>query len=160
MTPVVARFGAAFAAATALSALPTLAAEMQGVSKTEILLGSMQDLSGPIAGYGKQTRQGMLLRVDEINEQGGIHGRKLKLLVEDMGYDPKRAVLAAQKLVNQDKVFMMMGTLGTAPSLAAMPVQFEKNIINFFRSRRRAKCTSRSTSSSTPTPCPTTTRCA
>ena len=132
MTPVVARFGAAFAAATALSALPTLAAEMQGVSKTEILLGSMQDLSGPIAGYGKQTRQGMLLRVDEINEQGGINGRKLKLLVEDMGYDPKRAVLAAQKLVNQDKVFMMMGTLGTAPSLAAMPVQFEKNIINFF----------------------------
>ncbi len=145
MTPVIAplgmarlgmaRLGMAWAAAGALASLaagPALAAEMQGVSKTEILLGSMQDLSGPIAGYGKQTRQGMLLRVDEINEQGGIHGRKLKLLVEDMGYDPKRAVLAAQKLVNQDKVFMMMGTLGTAPSLAAMPVQFEKNIINFF----------------------------
>jgi hypothetical protein len=51
----------------------------QGVSKTEITIGSIQDLSGPIAGFGKQVRLGMMLRVDEINEQGGINGRKLKL---------------------------------------------------------------------------------
>ncbi|MEP7299136.1 MAG: ABC transporter substrate-binding protein, partial [Burkholderiales bacterium] len=74
----------------------------QGVSKDEIVIGSIQDLSGPIAGFGKQVRNGMLLRVDEINEQGGIGGRKLKLIVEDSAYDPKKAVLAAQKLVNQD----------------------------------------------------------
>ena len=104
----------------------------QGVSKDEILLGSIQDLSGPLAGYGKQSRAGMQLAVDEINEQGGIAGRKLKLLVEDDGYDPKKSVLAAQKLVNQDKIFMMVGHIGTAQNLAAMPVQFEKNVINFF----------------------------
>ena len=104
----------------------------QGVSKNEIVLGSIQDLSGPIAGFGKQSRLGMLLRVDEINEQGGINGRKLKLIVEDSAYDPKKAVLAAQKLVNQDKIFMMVGHIGTAQNLAAMPVQFEKNVINFF----------------------------
>ena len=104
----------------------------QGVSKTEITLGSIQDLSGPLAGFGKQARLGMLLRVDEINEQGGINGRKLKLVVEDSGYDPKKAVLAAQKLVNQDKIFMMVGHIGTAQNLAAMPVQFDKNVINFF----------------------------
>ena len=69
-------------------------AQQQGVSKDEILLGSIQDLSGPLAGFGKQSRAGMLLAVDEINEQGGINGRKLKLLVEDSGYDPKKAVLA------------------------------------------------------------------
>ena len=74
----------------------------------------------------------MMLRVDEINEQGGINGRKLKLLVEDSGYDPKKAVLAAQKLVNQDKIFIMVGHIGTAQNNAAMPVQFEKNVINFF----------------------------
>ena len=74
----------------------------------------------------------MLLRVDEINEQGGINGRKIKLLVEDSGYDPKKAVLAAQKLVNQDKIFAMVGHIGTAQNMAAMPVQFEKNVINFF----------------------------
>ena len=104
----------------------------QGVSKTEITLGSIQDLSGPIAGFGKQVRQGMLLRVEEVNEQGGIHGRKIVLKVEDSAYDPKKAVLAAQKLVNQDKIFAMVGHIGTAQNLAAMPVQFEKNVINFF----------------------------
>lgn len=104
----------------------------QGVSKNEIVLGSIQDLSGPIAGFGKQVRAGMLLAVDEINEQGGINGRKLKLLVEDSAYDPKKAVLAAQKLVNQDKIFIMAGHIGTAQNLAAMPVQFEKNVVNFF----------------------------
>jgi branched-chain amino acid transport system substrate-binding protein len=106
-------------------------AQNQGVTKDEILLGSIQDLSGPIAGFGKQVRLGMMLRVDEINEQGGINGRKIKLIVEDSAYDPKRAVLAAQKLVNQDKIFMMVAHIGTAQNLAAMPVQFEKNVINF-----------------------------
>jgi branched-chain amino acid transport system substrate-binding protein len=106
-------------------------AQPQGVSKDEILIGSIQDLSGPLAGFGKQIRLGMLLRVDEINEQGGINGRKLKIQIEDSGYDPKKAVLAAQKLVNQDKIFLMAGHLGTAQNLAAMPVQFEKNVVNF-----------------------------
>ena len=107
-------------------------AQSQGVSKSEIVVGSIQDLSGPLAGFGKQIRLGMNLRVDEINEQGGVNGRKLKLLVEDSGYDPKRAVLAAQKLVNQDKIFAMLGHLGTAQNMAAMPVQFQKNVVNFF----------------------------
>ncbi len=111
--------------------IPGALAQTQGVSKTEIVIGSIQDLSGPIAAFGKQSRYGMQLRVDEINEQGGIHGRKLKLLVEDSGYDPKRAVLAAQKLVNQDKIFLMAAHIGTAQNNAAMPVQFEKNVINF-----------------------------
>ncbi len=120
------------AASLAFAAAAAGAADMQGVSKNEIVLGSIQDLSGPLAGYGKQARLGMMLRVDEINEQGGIAGRKIKILFEDSGYDPKKAVLAAQKLVNQDKIFMMVGHIGTAQNNAAMPVQFEKNVINFF----------------------------
>jgi branched-chain amino acid transport system substrate-binding protein len=106
-------------------------AQSQGVSKDEILVGSIQDLSGPLAAFGKAVRQGMLLRAEEVNEQGGIHGRKIKLVVEDSGYDPKRAVLAAQKLVNQDKIFIMAGHIGTAQNNAAMPIQFEKNVVNF-----------------------------
>jgi branched-chain amino acid transport system substrate-binding protein len=120
------------AAAFALAASPAVLAQSQGVNKGELVLGSIQDLSGPIAGFGKQVRMGMLLRVDESNEQGGINGRKIKLLVEDSAYDPKKAVLAAQKLVNQDKIFAMVGHIGTAQNMAAMPVQFEKNVINFF----------------------------
>ena len=120
------------AAATAACGLMAAAHAQQGVSKTEITVGTIQDLSGPLAGFGKQIRLGMMLRVDEINEQGGIGGRKLKLEIEDSGYDPRKAVLAAQKLVNQDKIFAMLGHLGTAQNNAAMPVQFEKNVINFF----------------------------
>ena len=122
---------AARAAIAALSLAASAAFAQQGVSKSEILVGTIQDLSGPLAGYGKQARAGMQLRVDEINEQGGIHGRKIVLKVEDSAYDPKKAVLAAQKLVNQDKIFIMAGHIGTAQNNAAMPVQFEKNIVNF-----------------------------
>jgi branched-chain amino acid transport system substrate-binding protein len=118
--------------ATALALSAGLAqAQSQGVTKDEILVGTIQDLSGPIAAFGKAVRNGMQLRVDEINEQGGINGRKLKLLTEDDGYDPKKAVLAAQKLVNQDKIFIMAGHTGTAMNNASMPIQFEKNVINF-----------------------------
>ena len=121
------------ATVAAMAVTATLAsAEQQGVSKSEIVIGTIQDLSGPIAGFGKQIRSGMQLAVDELNEQNGINGRKVKLIVEDSAYDPKKAVLAAQKLVNQDKIFMMVGHLGTAQNMAAMPVQFEKNVINFF----------------------------
>jgi branched-chain amino acid transport system substrate-binding protein len=123
----------ALLAAAALALATGIAtAQSQGVSKNEIVLGSIQDLSGPLAGFGKQIRLGMMLRVDEANEQGGVNGRKLKLIVEDSGYDPRKAVLAAQKLVNQDKIFVMVGHIGTAQNMAAMPVQFEKNVINFF----------------------------
>jgi branched-chain amino acid transport system substrate-binding protein len=117
--------------AAASCALPTATLAQQGVSKDQILIGSIQDLSGPLAGYGKQARAGMQLRIDEANEQGGVHGRKLKLVVEDSGYDPKKAVLAAQKLVNQDKIFIMAAHLGTAHNNAAMPIQFEKHVVNF-----------------------------
>ncbi|MBA4266139.1 MAG: ABC transporter substrate-binding protein [Comamonadaceae bacterium] len=119
-------------AASLLLASATALAQTQGVTKDEIVLGSIQDLSGPLAGFGKQVRFGMMLRVDEANEQGGINGRKIKLNVEDSGYEPRRAVLAAQKLVNQDKIFAMVGHIGTAQNMAAMPVQFQKNVINFF----------------------------
>ena len=119
-------------AIAALALSGGIANAQQGISKDEILIGTIQDLSGPLAGYGKQARAGMLMAIEEINETGGIHGRKIKLLVEDSGYEPRKAILAAQKLVNQDKIFMMVGHIGTAQNEAAMPVQFAKDVINFF----------------------------
>ncbi len=118
-------------ALVAITLIATNSIAQQGVSKTEILVGTIQDMSGPLASFGKQAKYGMQLRIDELNEQGGVHGRKLKLLLEDSGYDPKKAVLGAQKLVNQDKIFIMAGHVGTAQNNAAMPIQFEKNVINF-----------------------------
>ncbi|MEX2198243.1 MAG: ABC transporter substrate-binding protein, partial [Burkholderiales bacterium] len=107
-------------------------AQTQGVSKTEIVIGSMQDLSGPIVAFSKQFKNGMDMRVEEINAQGGIHGRKLKLIVEDHGYDPKKAVLGAQKLVQRDRIFAMLGTIGTPTALASMPILFDKNVPHLF----------------------------
>ena len=119
------------AAALALGATAA-SAQSQGVTDKEIVIGSMQDLSGPIVAFSKQLKLGMEMRVDEINAAGGINGRKLKLVVEDHGYDPKKAVLATQKLVQKDKIFAMIGTIGTAPSLASMPILFDKNVPHLF----------------------------
>ena len=117
----------AFTGAAFAQAGPT-----QGVSKNEIVLGSLQDLSGPIAAFGKQVRYGMDMRVAEANEAGGIHGRKIKLVTEDMGYDPKKALLGAQKLIGRDKVFALLGTLGSSTSLAVMPEAFKANVPHLF----------------------------
>lgn len=132
MKPHPLRNGAAvLLAALGLGAAVPAPAQTQGVSSTEIVLGTIQDLSGPVAAYGKQLRNGLQMRADEINEAGGVRGRKIRLLVEDSGYDPKRALLAAQKLVTGERIFAMINHLGTATNLAAMPVQFESNVINF-----------------------------
>jgi branched-chain amino acid transport system substrate-binding protein len=106
-------------------------AQSQGVSANEILVGSIQDLSGPLAGFSKMAAAGMQMRADEINAKGGIQGRKIKVIVEDSAYNPTKAVQVAQKLVNQDKVFVVAGSIGTVVNNAAMPVQFEKNVMNF-----------------------------
>ena len=107
-------------------------AQTQGVSKNEIVIGTMQDLSGPIVAFSKQLVTGMNMRVDEQNALGGINGRKLKLVVEDHGYDPKKAVLATQKLVQKDRIFAMVGTIGTPTALPSMPILFDKNIPHLF----------------------------
>ena len=106
-------------------------AQQQGVTKDEILLGLITDLSGPIASVGVNTRDALQMRVDEANAAGGVNGRKIRMLVEDNGYDPKRSVLAAQKLVTGEKVFAIIGHVGTANNVAAMPVLFENNVLSF-----------------------------
>jgi branched-chain amino acid transport system substrate-binding protein len=123
------------AAASAVSAglgLPGGARATQGVSKSEIVIGTIQDLSGPIAVLGKPIQNGMILRVEQANAAGGINGRKVRLVVEDSGYDPRKGVLAAQKLLSQDKIFAMIGTLGTVVSLATLPLVLDKGVLHLF----------------------------
>jgi branched-chain amino acid transport system substrate-binding protein len=119
-------------AALALAFTPLALAQTQGVADGEILLGTAQDLSGPIVSLSKPVVNGMLMRVDEINAAGGIHGRKLRLVVEDHGYDPKKAVLAAQKMTQRDKIFATVGSIGTPTALAALPIYEEKNVPHLF----------------------------
>src|SRR6201984_3102243 len=96
----------------ALTQLPAIAQTKvtnEGISANEIVIGTHQDLSGPIKTWGVPVSNGMKMAVEEINAAGGINGRKLKLILEDNGYDPKKAVLASQKMVERDKVFAMVG---------------------------------------------------
>src|SRR5438046_104878 len=108
--------------ALALTHLPAAAQTKvtnEGISATEIVIGTHQDLSGPVKGWGVPVSNGMKMAVEEINAAGGINGRKIKLIVEDSGYDPKRAVLASQKMVEREKIFAMVGPRGSQPVRAA-----------------------------------------
>ena len=92
-----------------------------GVTKDTILLGTFQDLSGPAAYLGKLATGVLQVWMKEINDQGGIHGRKLKLVVEDNKYDPVLTKTAFTKLVDQHKVFMIVSVYGSTPCTAIMP---------------------------------------
>src|SRR3990167_5701828 len=122
-------------AAVGLAALPALAQTKvtnQGITATEIVLGTHQDLSGPIKVWGVPVLNGMQLGVDEVNAKGGIHGRKIKLIAEDSQYDPKKAVLASQKMVEKDKVFAMVGPMGSPRVLASQDVLFDAGVPQLF----------------------------
>jgi ABC-type branched-subunit amino acid transport system substrate-binding protein len=103
-----------------------------GISATEIVVGSHQDLSGPIKGWGVPVSNGLKMAVEEINAAGGVQGRKIKLIVEDSGYDPKRAVLASQKLIERDKIFAMIGPMGSPTVLAAQDILFDAGVLQLF----------------------------
>ena len=121
--------------AIAFAATPSLAQTKttnQGISATEIVIGTHQDLSGPIKGWGVPVSNGMKMATDEINAAGGIHGRKIKLVVEDSGYDPKKAVLATQKMIEKDKVFSMVGAMGSPTVLAAQDAVLDAGISQLF----------------------------
>jgi ABC-type branched-subunit amino acid transport system substrate-binding protein len=123
------------AVALALAATPGLAETKvtnQGISDAEIVVGTHQDLSGPVKGWGVSVANGMKLAVEEINAAGGVHGRKLKLIIEDSGYDPKRAVLATQKLIEKDKVFSMVGPMGSPTVLAAQDIVLDAGVTQLF----------------------------
>ncbi|MDB5871186.1 MAG: ABC-type branched-chain amino acid transport system, periplasmic component [Ramlibacter sp.] len=118
--------------AVAFAMLPLWSAADQGVTKNEILIGTIQDLSGPLVSYSKETLNGMNMRLEEANATGGVNGRKIKLLVEDSGYDTKKAMLGAQKLALRDKVFAVAGSMGTTIALTTQQVFMEAGVVNLF----------------------------
>jgi branched-chain amino acid transport system substrate-binding protein len=82
--------------------------------------------------WGVPVSNGMKMAVEEINAAGGINGRKIKLILEDSGYDPKRAVLASQKMIERDKIFAMVGAMGSPTVLAAQDILFDAGVLQLF----------------------------
>lgn len=123
---------ATLASAVLLAAAGAAAAQTRGVTDTSVVIGSLGDLSGPLAVGGVPTVNGMRIRFDELNAAGGVHGRKVDLRVEDMKYDLPQAVRATNRLVQRDKIFAMIASVGTPPNLAAMQILDKEGIPNLF----------------------------
>jgi branched-chain amino acid transport system substrate-binding protein len=105
---------------------------VRGVTDTEIILGSHSDLSGPVAIWGVGSINGARMRFEEANEAGGIHGRQIRFVVEDTQYQIPRAIQAANKLINRDKVFAMVLNLGTPTNNAVLTQQLKASIPNMY----------------------------
>src|SRR5215212_1786180 len=110
-TPVLHTLAAGLVSITAAAAIA--AEPVRGVTNTEILIGTVTDLSGVTAVQGVNSANAIRLAFDEANAKGGIHGRKIRYIVEDNQYQVPRTVQAMNKLINNDKVFITVQDGGT-----------------------------------------------
>jgi branched-chain amino acid transport system substrate-binding protein len=124
------RFATRLLAAASLAMLATgaFAEAQRGVTDTEILVGTITDLSGVTAVQGVNNANAVRLAFDEVNEKGGINGRKIHYIVEDSQYQVPRAVQAINKLINNDGVFFTIEDGGTPMNNATFPMAIEKNV--------------------------------
>ena len=126
-------FVAASAAAALCAASPALAQKKYdpGVSDAEIVLGMPMPLSGPVSGYAV-VGQVAEAYFKKLNEQGGIHGRKVRLVIYDDQYSPPKTVEVARRLVEDDQVLAIFGNLGTAPNMAIQRYMNAKKVPQLF----------------------------
>lgn len=101
----------------------------QGVTDDTITIGAYGPLTGPGASVGLGARDGFNLAAKEINDAGGINGRKLKILAEDDGYSPARALAATKKLIDQDGVFMIVSLGGSNDTLGTIDTMKSRQMI-------------------------------
>jgi len=95
-----------------------------GIDDKNILIGMSAPFSGPIAGYGKQMQYAIQASFEQINQAGGINGRKLQLLALDDAYDSSRTVSNTRRLIDEYKVFALIGYYGSNPTIDAMNQAF------------------------------------
>src|SRR5919109_41847 len=95
--------------ALALMLLSTVHAADPGVTPTEVKIGTSAGLTGPIAVWGnRMARIGPQTYFNHINEQGGVHGRKIVQVLLDDAYEPPRSVANHKRLIESDKVFAIL----------------------------------------------------
>jgi ABC-type branched-subunit amino acid transport system substrate-binding protein len=114
----------------ALSA-PATAAEMRGVTATEIKIGQTMPYSGPVSAFGALGK-GEVGYFKMINERGGINGRKINLISLDDGYAPPKTVEQTRRLVESDEVALIFSSIGTAHNTAIAKYLQGKNIPQLF----------------------------
>jgi len=115
---------------TGSAVAPALAAD-PGVTETEIVLGGTHPYSGPASAYGN-IGKGIGAYFSYVNDRGGVNGRKIKYIDKDDGYSPPQAVQIVHQLVEQDKVFAIFDTLGTAVNTAIRPYLNQNGVPHMF----------------------------
>lgn len=100
----------------------------QGVSDQEIVLGQACALKGQAQGLGTGMQTGLQVFFDQQNAQGGVHGRKIRLVSVNDGYEPERSVQAVKMLIEQEKVFAIVGGVGTPTAKVTIPVCTEAKV--------------------------------
>jgi len=99
-----------------------------GVTANRIILGQAAVFSGPAAQLGIQMRNGIKTYLDYVNARGGVHGRRIELVSEDDRYEPSVAPAASRKLIEQHRVFALMGYVGTPTGAAHLPVTTQAKV--------------------------------
>lgn len=93
-----------------------------GVSSDRVLFGQSAALSGPAKALGENMRLGIQAAFRAANARGGVHGRRLELFSADDGHEPEAAVANTRRLIEEEKVFALIGAVGAPTSRAAIPV--------------------------------------
>jgi branched-chain amino acid transport system substrate-binding protein len=102
-----------------------------GVTNNQVVVGMSTVLSGPASLLGTSFKTGTEAYLKKINDAGGVNGRKIKIIVYDDGYEPSKAVPNANKLIKEDKVFSLLGNVGTPTAMAIKPI-ITKEEVPFF----------------------------
>lgn len=113
-----------------ISGNPLIVGAETGVGAQEILLGQTTALSGPLAELGQENSAGAKAYFDHVNRQGGVHGRKIRLLTLDDAYVTERGVANVKKLIEDDKVFALLNNISTPTNVALLPLLEKTGVPN------------------------------
>jgi ABC-type branched-subunit amino acid transport system substrate-binding protein len=120
---------AAPAKVAAPAAAPPAAPAVRGVKPDEILLGMVASFTGSNKERGRAMKAGWEAALAAANEAGGVHGRRLRLVTADDGYDPARTGPAMKQMVEGERIFAAVGNVGTATAKVAIPYCSEQKVI-------------------------------
>ena len=112
----------------ALSSSPEGNEVENGVTDERVIFGQSAAFSGPAAQLGTDMKRGIEAAFHEINRRGGVHGRRLELVSRDDAYEPEAAIANTLYLINEARVFALIGAVGTPTSRSATPVAAEADI--------------------------------
>ena len=102
-----------------------------GVTETEIRFGMSAPFSGSAKELGRQMKLGVETAFNVINDAGGVHGRQVKLVAVDDGYEPTRTAETMKQLYEKDQVFGIIGNVGTPTAAVALPFALRQRMMFF-----------------------------